>query len=177
MARLTNAETQARWRERHIEKRRRADRVANLLVRVKWPKGAVEELADLLSSFLTQEGIRALRRALKPATKEDNAASLRGIDKQWRDLWLRDHPGRTAADYNRLLRDNNSEVMEWRRAWNERAHAATKAAWERDHPGEIYPEHQCGLSDREYTDLARWRRQRERRQARAALTPGPVMPG
>jgi hypothetical protein len=65
MARLTNAETQARWRERHIEKRRRADRVANLLVRVKWPKGAVEELAEELNTFLTREGNRALRRRLK----------------------------------------------------------------------------------------------------------------
>ena len=41
-----------------------------------------------------------------------------------------------------------------------------RTAWEADHPGETYPEHECSLSDRPSTDLARWRRQRERKARR-----------
>jgi hypothetical protein len=45
--------------------------------------------------------------------------------------------------------------------------ATEKEAWERDHPGAEYPEHECALTDREYTDLHRWRRQQLRRSRRS----------
>ena len=57
----------------------------------------------------------------------------------------------------------SDEMLEWRKAKGRADIAAEKQAWERDHPGKEYPEHECGLSDREYIDRARWRRQRERR--------------
>jgi hypothetical protein len=31
-------------------------------------------------------------------------------------------------------------------------------AWERDHPGQQWQEHQCQVTDREYTDYERWER-------------------
>jgi len=74
---LTNAEKQARWRERHIGKRRSAQRVANILVRQKWPDETVKELAVLLGQFLTRHGARTLRQELRmlkePTPKEDAA--------------------------------------------------------------------------------------------------------
>jgi hypothetical protein len=33
-------------------------------------------------------------------------------------------------------------------------------------PGQKFPEHECGLSDHDHTDLWRWRRQRWRKAAR-----------
>jgi hypothetical protein len=51
---LTNAEKQARWREKHIRRRRDADRVATLLVRTNWPDGHVEEIAGALRPFSTR---------------------------------------------------------------------------------------------------------------------------
>jgi hypothetical protein len=164
---LSNNERQTRWRERHIAKRRRADRVASLLVRGKWPEGHIEELARLLRSFFNEAAVRVLRRALKPITKEENAAILDRQAKQWREDWLREHPGRTAAEYQRLLRDSSGEVWKWRRAKGKASIDAEQRDWERDHPGEEYPEHECGLSDRERTDLERWRRQRARARVSA----------
>jgi hypothetical protein len=46
--------------------------------------------------------------------------------------------------------------------------AAEQADWEQDHPGQQFPKHECGLTDRAYTDLARWRRQRAQRRERLA---------
>jgi hypothetical protein len=46
---LTNAQNQARWRERNIEKR--AQRIANRLVRKIETVKHVEEIAELLASF------------------------------------------------------------------------------------------------------------------------------
>jgi hypothetical protein len=34
-------------------------------------------------------------------------------------------------------------------------HATERKAWKHDHPGVEYPEHECGLTDRQYTDLER----------------------
>ena len=53
---LTNAQNQARWRERNIEKRRRAQRIANRLVRKIETVKHVEEIAELLASFFDREG-------------------------------------------------------------------------------------------------------------------------
>jgi hypothetical protein len=112
---------------------------------------------------MNREAIAALRRALKPPTKEEVLARQWEDEKQIRAWWLREHPGRTRAEYDRLMRDETSEVWEWRKvkgaAWIE----AERQAFEADHPGQQYPEHECGLTDREYTDLERWRRKRARR--------------
>jgi hypothetical protein len=54
-------------------------------------------------------------------------------------------------------------VWAWRRAKGAAVIEAERQAYELEHPGRHYPEHECGLSDREYTDLERWRRQRRRR--------------
>jgi hypothetical protein len=62
---LTNREKQARWRKRHIRERRAAQRIASLLIRRWGHDDHIDELAKLLSSFLTREGNRDLRRALK----------------------------------------------------------------------------------------------------------------
>jgi hypothetical protein len=170
--RQKNREAQARWRERHIKQRRNAQRIANLLIRRKWPDGTIEELAGLLGMFLTREGARSLRRELRklkdpgPKEEKENAAYWRENEKGFRDWWLREHPGRTRSEYNRLLRDDDSEVWEWRRAKGKASIAAERATWERDHPGQQWQEHMCGMTDREYTDYQRWGRQRERRRAR-----------
>jgi len=89
---LTNAEKQARWRERHIERRRTAQRVTNLLIRQKWPDGQIEELAGLLRSFLTAVGVANLRRALKPITPKEMDAINRKREERICDWWLREHP-------------------------------------------------------------------------------------
>jgi TfoX/Sxy family transcriptional regulator of competence genes len=44
------------------------------------------------------------------------AAYWRAAEREWRRQWLIEHPGRTAAEYNVLLRDQDSEVWQWRRA-------------------------------------------------------------
>jgi len=97
-------------------------------------------------------------------------AHWREQGKRDRDLWLREHPGRTAAEYNRLVRDHNSEVWDWRRAKGEAIVAAERQAWERDHPGQEWQEHPCAMTDRESSDYARWKRQRERRTKRQKIT-------
>src|SRR5262249_47028488 len=90
--------------------------------------------------------------------------------------WLREHPGRTRVEYNRLLRDDDSEVWEWRQAKGRAINEVERQAWERDLPGEGFPKHEGGPSDPEDPDPARWRRQRERpgprRSARARTGAG-----
>ena len=106
-------------------------------------------------------------RALRMTARRNKKA--RDDERGVRDWWLREHPGRTRAEYNRLLRDD-SEVWEWRRAKGRAIIEAERKAWERDHPGEQWQEHQCGMSDREYSDYQRWPRQyNKRRERRASL--------
>ena len=69
-------------------------------------------------------------------------------ERWFRDEWLREHPGRTAAEYRRLVKDDASEVWEWRRAKGGAHVEAERQAWERDHPGE-----ECSMTDREYQRL------------------------
>ena len=78
-----------------------------------------------------------LRRALKEVSPEENAAYWREQEKRWRDLWLRDHPGKTVKDYQRLSGD---VLWDWRPAKGEASLAAERRAWERDHPGEEWQE-------------------------------------
>jgi hypothetical protein len=66
---LTNAEKQARWRERHISKRRAAQRIVNLLVLKHLTDDQVEDIADLLVTFLNRQGVRTLRRRLREQTE------------------------------------------------------------------------------------------------------------
>jgi hypothetical protein len=162
---LTNTERQTRWREKHIVRRRTAQRIVNLLVRQSMTDEHVEQLAGLLATFFTREGNRILRRKLRQ--NEDKAARGDALWKQHlrtlKEQWLAEHPGCNAEDYDKLDDDMWSRL--------EAAVATEKEAWERDHPGEEYPMYadgiNCGLSGREQTDMARWRRDRARRRARA----------
>jgi len=169
--RQKNREAQARWRERHIAKRRAAQRIVNILVRKTLTDEHVEQVAGLLSTFLNWHGGRVLRRRLKTLTepsekdKKADAANWREQLKRERDVWLREHPGMTAKDYWRSL---DTEVIEWRKAKYETYDAAEQQAWERDHPGRQMPVENCGISGRDATDLDRWRRQRARRRNRMA---------
>jgi hypothetical protein len=150
---LTNAEKQRRYRERHIKKRRDAQRIVNLLMRKQMTDEHITQVAALLNSFFNREGVRTLRRDLQrfgdPGPKDKKEMRLQAWEeeKAVRAEWKRAHPGRTLAEYDRLVRDGNSEVWEWRRATGRAMIAAERAAWERDHPGEEWPEHLCGLSD------------------------------
>src|SRR5262249_12864678 len=68
---LTNAEKQARWRERHAMKRHAVQRISKAILRRQWSDGAISELASALRSVLNTAGIVALRRALKPKGRCD----------------------------------------------------------------------------------------------------------
>jgi len=168
---LSNAEKQARWRERHIGKRRNAQRIVNLLVRKHLADEHVIALAELLNMFFNRDGVRILRRRLKelaeerPGSAYDRAQNKKATDdeRHVRDWWLREHPGKTVKDYRRVPQ---GEMEEWRQAKNRDALAVERLAWERDHPGKEFPEHMCGLTDREYTDYARWKRQWHKRRRR-----------
>ena len=129
--RQKNREAQARWRERHIMKRREAQRIVNILVRKHLTDDDIKRVAVLLNQFLNREGSRTLRRCLRVLAE---ARTSGGII----------FPTGTMDDP-----------------------AAERLAWEQDHPGEEWPEHLCGLSDREYTDYQRWLRRRERQARRA----------
>ena len=133
---MTNAEKQARWRERHIAKRRNAQRIANLLMRKRYTDEHIKEVAGLLNTFFNRNGARILRRHLRAIS-----------DPPTSDKAKREHNARV---YEQLR--VASEVMK-----------GEQEAWERDHPGQKFPEYECGLTDRESTDLERWRRRRERK--------------
>src|SRR5215471_12320094 len=100
---LSNAEKQKNWRERHIERRRTVQRISGLLLRRTWSDEHFETLGGLLQQ--NREAARALRRALKPRTNEEMEAIHRENEKGIQAWWLKEHPGRTRAEYNRLLRD------------------------------------------------------------------------
>jgi hypothetical protein len=115
-------------------------------------------IVGMRSSILNTRSIATLRRKLKPISDAENEAETRRNEERSRELWLREHPGSTAADFDRLP---NDEWWDWRRAKNRASTAAEKRAWKRDHPGKQWPEHLCGLSYREYTAYKRWQRQRQ----------------
>jgi hypothetical protein len=100
-ARCPNAEKQ-RWYEKHIGRRRDAQQIVNLLMRLRRSEAHPE--------------IAIVRRALRGAPPKEMEAYHREHWKAERDAWLRKHPGRTAAEHRRLLRDDESEVRERRRA-------------------------------------------------------------
>jgi hypothetical protein len=147
--------------ERPIRQRRAAQQVANVLTRQSCTEDHIGEIADLQRSIFNKRSIATLRRKLEPISDAENDAETRRNEERWPKLWLQDHPGRTAADYDRLPDD---ELWEWRRAKGRASNAAEKRAWQRDHPGKEWSELLCGLSDREYTDYERWKRQYERKR-------------
>jgi hypothetical protein len=138
------------------------------LLRRTWTDEHYKEIDGLLRGIVNREDIRPLRRALREPTREETQAIWQAGEKWYRDLWLREHSGRTRKEYDRMLGDDKSEVWEWRRAKGAAA-IAERADWERDHPGEVWPEHLCALSDREYSDYGRWERQRKRRRGKADI--------
>ena len=152
---LTNAEKQARWRERYAMKRYAVQRISKAILRRQWNDDTIAELASALRQVLTTSGIAALRRALKPETMKEGLAREKEALRRELALWRREHPGKTAEDY-----------WEWRKANGKADNLAERQAWERDHPGEQYPEHLCGLSDADYVRYQRWRKGRRPRRAK-----------
>src|SRR5262245_65038591 len=71
---LTNAEKQARWRERHAMKRYAVQRISKAILRRQWNDDTIAELASALRQVLTTSSIAALRRALKPETMKEGLA-------------------------------------------------------------------------------------------------------
>jgi hypothetical protein len=171
---MTNAEYQARWREKNIRERRAAQRLANLLVVKKLTRGHVEEAAGIVRWLLvTRENCRIFAKKFRkisertPEFEKENAQCWADHENGVRDLWLRDHPGRSAAEYDRL--GDSEEVWAWRRSVGEADFEAERQDWRREHGGEEYPEmHGCSITDREATDCQRWRRQRARKARREA---------
>ena len=97
---LTNAQNQARWCEGNIVKRRRAQRIANRLVRKIETVKHVEEIAELLASFFNREGIRTLRRRLKELSESEdmaahNEAFWKEQGRQWKGASSPAAPART----------------------------------------------------------------------------------
>jgi hypothetical protein len=58
---------------------------------------------------------------------------------EWERAWLAAHPGRTATEYSRMLKDPNSDAWNWRHTIGKAHNSAERKAWRRDHPGEEYP--------------------------------------
>ena len=54
---LTNAEKQARWRERHAMKRYAVQRISKAILRLQWSDDTIPELASALRSVLNTAGI------------------------------------------------------------------------------------------------------------------------
>ena len=149
---LSNAQKQQRWRAR------------NQVILTADAETIAEQLI-----FMDRKKLRAVitrvNRYLKQTTgmsaeERSNHLFWREQQRLWREAWLRDHPGRTAADYARA-QEKSSEMEAWGRAKGRAAIAAENEAWLRDHPGRPLPEHLCSLSDAEYRQYERWRRLRE----------------
>src|SRR5215471_11332288 len=102
---LTNAEKQRRWRQHHAERRRAVARIASMLTRRSHSEGHVEEIAIGLRAILNKDAIAALRRALRPfrpPTKKETEARWREESSARRELWLAEHPDRTADEFEHL---------------------------------------------------------------------------
>ena len=85
---LTNAEKQARWRERHAMKRHAVQRISKAILRRQWSDGTIPEIASALRSVLNTAGIVALRRALKPTTPKEMKAVHKEAFRQEQVEWL-----------------------------------------------------------------------------------------
>jgi hypothetical protein len=67
-------------------------------------------------------------------TPKENDILLQANAIEFKLAWLRAHPGRTRRDYAAGLRDNNSEVWQWRRAMGAKSIEAERLAWQADYP-------------------------------------------
>ena len=56
-----------------------------------------------------------------------NEAFWKEQGRQRKELWLREHPGRTGKDYHKLM--GSDEMLEWRKAKGRADIAAEKQAW------------------------------------------------
>jgi hypothetical protein len=145
---LTNAEKQQRFRARNVVVLSDdVEAIAAKLVRLERRK--LRTLVARINSHLKAT------RGMK-ADGAVNDARLRENERLWRQRWLKEHPGRTAADYSAGLKDHDGEIWQWRRATGQAAVAAERAAWLRDHPGNPLPEHLCTLSDAEGAAYDAW---------------------
>jgi hypothetical protein len=102
------------------------------------------------------------RRALKPTTPKEMKAIHKEAFRQEQVEWLREHPGKDRQGLSTAVDRRPDGVG----CAKEPGLAAERQAWERDHPGEQYPEHLCGLSDADYVRYQRWRKGRRPRRAK-----------
>ena len=124
--------------------------------------------------ILTRDGLRALRGASWETTRKDDMAEQRQwsrrMRKMWRDMWLAEHPGRTAKEFSRLY--NSDEFEKWRRAKMEAITAAERQAWEAEHQGQEWlAGHPCDMTDQQYVDYGRWRERYEKGKAGKPVSP------
>jgi hypothetical protein len=154
---MTNAQHQARWREKHLRVRRQADRVRNLLVKKQITDDDIHEIATLLNIIFERDNVRALRRWLKelsePSKNQRNAGYYQ----------------RTRTRIQGVI-DTMADIE------------TERPAWETDFPGKEYPAPlDCALgepeNDRASADLWRWRRQRARKAMREAKKQANNKPG
>jgi hypothetical protein len=121
----------------------------------------IEQLAILLGQLFNTRGSIQLRKALSPKRrKERNVEAVKATGAADKAAWLRDHPGRTAKDYGKLL--NTEEMTLWRGEINRRVREAEKAAWEHDHPGEAMPRESCSMTEADVVRLEYWRETRRK---------------
>jgi hypothetical protein len=159
---LTNAERQQRWRVRKVV----------VLT------DEIEDIANKLIFGLERRKLRTLvtrinkhLRAMRGKRKDEAAseAFFMQNERSYLKHWLAE--GRSLADWQAGLNDQDGEVWQWRRAKAGAAIAAEEAAWLRDHPDSPLPEHLCSLSDAEGKTYADWsakyylRLSRKRRRA------------
>jgi hypothetical protein len=102
------------------------------------------------------------RKATKP--KRDNDAFWREQDRTWRAMWKAE--GRSIADYTAGLRDDDSEVWQWRRAKGAESVERMQRDWLADHPGQTADDFErvtsCGATNDEVKAWETWLRPRMR---------------
>jgi len=125
---LTNAQRQARWRERHIRKRRAAQRVVHLLLRKYRTDVHIDEIAGLLHAFFNRDDAHKLRRRLRELTdsrariaRHSTIAALQD-EKQ---AFERDHPGKRYPKHKCGLTDR--EATDLARCRRQRARTYMRA--------------------------------------------------
>jgi hypothetical protein len=156
-----NRQAQARYRESHAIDLATARKLMAILTRQSGRADDMQQLADLLRQRYREASLRQLRVELGP--KRQQAAQKEAVRRE-RELWMREHPGRTSKDYNKLTTD---ELVAWRKAKAAADRVAEQQAWAHDHPGEPWPEYLCQLGEADYVKHRRWderRRKGKRRQ-------------
>jgi hypothetical protein len=160
---FTNAEKQARWRERLRKQAHVLD-------------GTPTKIADAILCALGADRTRAVIKALEKRLRNglphakaadlSNQSHLRKNERQWRAMWKAE--GRSLADYQAGLKDSNSEVWDWRRARGQAMVKAEREAWLRDHPGDPLPEHLCSLTGAKAREYDRWQEESAWRARRSS---------